>query len=81
MNYLWDVIFNQETGQEGLRSFSVLVSVRTNVEHEAVLVLGTAQARPATYRSTALSLGAVTPASPNSVGTQVGLHGETPAAS
>ena len=38
MNCLWDVIFIQEAGQEGLRSFSVSVSLKKNVKHEAVLV-------------------------------------------
>ena len=38
VNDLWDVILTQEPSQEGLRSFSVSVSLEENIEHETVLV-------------------------------------------
>ncbi len=38
MDDLWDIVFPQQSGQEGLRSFSVSVPLKENIEHEAVLV-------------------------------------------
>jgi len=38
MNDLWDIIFSQEAGQEGLCRFGVPMPLKENVEHEAVLV-------------------------------------------
>ena len=38
MNDLWEIIFSQQPGQEGLRGFSVSVSLEENIEHEPVLV-------------------------------------------
>ena len=38
MNDVWDIIFNQEFGQEGLRRFSISMPLKENVENEAVLV-------------------------------------------
>jgi hypothetical protein len=35
---LWDIVFSQQPGQEGLRSFSIPVSLKENVEYEVVLV-------------------------------------------
>jgi len=40
VNDLWDVIFTQQSGQEGLCSLSVPVSLEQNVEHVPVLVYG-----------------------------------------
>jgi hypothetical protein len=38
LNDLWDIVFSQESGQEGLRRFGVPVLLKENVEHEDVLV-------------------------------------------
>ena len=38
VNDLWNVVFTQKSGQEGLRSSSVSVQLEQNVEHEAVFV-------------------------------------------
>jgi hypothetical protein len=38
MDDLWDIVFSQQPGQEGLRSFSIPVSLKESVEYEAVLV-------------------------------------------
>ncbi len=38
MNGLWNVVFNQQPGQEGVRSVGIPVLLKQNVEHEAVLV-------------------------------------------
>jgi hypothetical protein len=35
---LWDIIFSQQPGQEGLRCFGVPMLLKENVEHEPVLV-------------------------------------------
>ena len=38
VNDLWEVMLTQEPSQEGLRGFSVSVSLEENIEHEPVLV-------------------------------------------
>ena len=38
MDDLWNVVFAQQPGQEGLRRFGVPMPLEENVEHEAVLV-------------------------------------------
>jgi len=38
INDLWDVIFTQQVGQEGLRSLRVSVLLKENIEHEPMLV-------------------------------------------
>jgi hypothetical protein len=38
MNDLWDIVFPQQSGQEGLRCLSVSVPLKENVEHETVLI-------------------------------------------
>jgi hypothetical protein len=38
MDDLWDIVFSQQPGQEGLRRFGVPMPLKENVEHEAVLV-------------------------------------------
>jgi hypothetical protein len=40
MDDLWDIVFSQQPGQEGLRRFGVPVSLKQDVEHETVLVHG-----------------------------------------
>ncbi len=39
-NDLWDIVFSQQPGQEGLRRFGVPMPLEENVEHEPVLVYG-----------------------------------------
>ncbi|MBB5364627.1 hypothetical protein HNQ08_003740 [Deinococcus humi] len=34
----WDVVFTQPSGQEGRRSFGIAMSLKKNIEHEAILV-------------------------------------------
>jgi hypothetical protein len=38
MDDLWNIIFSQQSGQEGLRRFGVPMPLEENVEYEAVLV-------------------------------------------
>ena len=38
VNGLWDIVFSQQPGQEGLRRFGVSMPLKENIEHEAVLV-------------------------------------------
>ena len=38
MDDLWDIVFSQQPGQEGLRSLGVPMPLKEDVEHEAVLV-------------------------------------------
>ncbi len=38
MDDLWDIVFSQQPGQEGLRSLGVAVPLKQDIEHEAVLV-------------------------------------------
>jgi HAMP domain-containing protein/signal transduction histidine kinase/CheY-like chemotaxis protein len=38
MDDLWDIVFCQQPGQEGLRRFGVAVALKQDVEHETVLV-------------------------------------------
>jgi hypothetical protein len=38
MDDLWDIVFSQQPGQEGLRSFGVPMTLEEKVEHEPVLV-------------------------------------------
>ena len=38
MDDLWDIVFSQQPGQEGLRSLGVVVPLKQDIEHEAVLV-------------------------------------------
>ncbi|MGY2897273.1 hypothetical protein ACVWZX_005319 [Deinococcus sp. UYEF24] len=38
MDDLWDIIFTQQPGQEGLRRFGVPMPLKEEIEHEAVLV-------------------------------------------
>ena len=38
VNDFWDVVFTQQSGQEGLRGLGVAVALQQNFEHEAVLV-------------------------------------------
>ena len=38
MNDLWDVIFTQQSDQEGFRGRSVAVPLKENIEHEPMLV-------------------------------------------
>ena len=38
MDDLWDIVFSQQTGQEGLRRFGVPMPLKEDVEHETVLV-------------------------------------------
>ena len=38
MNNLWDVVFSQESGQEGLRCLGVAAPLKENVEHSFMLV-------------------------------------------
>jgi len=38
MNDLWNVIFTQQSGQEGLRGRSVAVPLKEKIEHEPMLV-------------------------------------------
>ena len=40
MDDLWDIVFTQQPGQEGLRRFGVPVPLKQDIEHEAVLVHG-----------------------------------------
>ena len=35
---LWYVVFTQQAGQEGRRSFGIAMSLQKNIEHETVLV-------------------------------------------
>ena len=38
MDDLWDIVFSQQPGQEGLRRFGVPMPLKEDVEHETVLV-------------------------------------------
>jgi len=38
VNDLWDVVFTQQPGEEGLRGFGITVPLEEDIEHEAVLV-------------------------------------------
>ena len=38
VNDLWNIVFTQQPGQEGLRSLSIAVTLEEDVEHETVLV-------------------------------------------
>ena len=38
VNDVWDIIFSQQSGQEGLRRLGIPVPLKENVEHESVLV-------------------------------------------
>ena len=38
VNDLWDLVFTQQSGQEGFRGLGVAVALQQNFEHEAVLV-------------------------------------------
>ena len=38
MDDLWDIVFSQQPGQEGLRRFGVPMPLKEGVEHEAVLM-------------------------------------------
>jgi len=40
VNNLWDIIFSQQPGQEGLRRLGVPMPLEENIEHETVLVHG-----------------------------------------
>ena len=40
MDDLWDIVFSQQPGQEGLRRFGVPMPLKEDVEHETVLVHG-----------------------------------------
>jgi len=37
---LWDIVFTQQPGQEGLRRLGTPMPLKENVEHEPVLVYG-----------------------------------------
>jgi hypothetical protein len=43
MDDLWDIIFSQQPGQEGLHGFGVSLPLKKNVEHETLLVYGPPQ--------------------------------------
>ena len=40
MDDLWDIVFSQQPGQEGLRRFGIAMPLEENVEHKTVLVHG-----------------------------------------
>ena len=40
MDDLWDIVFSQQPGQEGLRCFGVPMPLKEDVEHGTVLVHG-----------------------------------------
>ena len=40
MDDLWDIVFSQQPGQEGLRRFGVPMSPEEDIEYESVLVHG-----------------------------------------
>ncbi len=40
MDDLWDIVFSQQPGQEGLRRFGIPMPLKENVEHEPVFVHG-----------------------------------------
>ena len=40
MDDLWDIVFSQQPGQEGLRHFGIPMPLEENVKHETVLVHG-----------------------------------------
>ena len=40
MNDLWDIVFTEKPGQEGLRGVRIALPLKQDVEHETVLVHG-----------------------------------------
>jgi hypothetical protein len=46
MDDLWDIVFSQQPGQEGLRGFGIPTPLEENIEHETVLVHGPPQPMP-----------------------------------